>query len=184
MSSLATPSVWPVAGITVPSTGSTFVSYTYQLFEVPQGIPSRIEAVSIIATYPNPPAITDVYEICLVSQAGYILDRQPTPTIGVNMALDTAYLNWVRRGNDTAQNLAFEFSTSDDSYATAWFRGSLPDFVLESQGTVVLNIYRASDGDFVEIDLSGINVTYTPAGTGTAQSTTDILPLLVPTTTG
>lgn len=183
MSNLTAPTVAEVPGITLPATDDDFDQYSFVLFEVPGGIPSRIEAVSIIGNYVDTSEGQDALEVCLVSQAGNILDRQLSIVIG-DETINTFFFNWVRRGNDTSQAGAASFFSGVQNNVTFWWRGALPDFVLESQGTVVLNVYRSWTGGPPELDLSGINVTYTPGGVGIAQTAAGILPLLVPTSSG
>lgn len=170
MSSLLEQNVVQVGDIAIGTAGTGLTEFNYDLFDVPGNIPSRIESVTMVVIYPDSTDISDVYEIQLVAQNGNILDRQTTPVIGSGETINAAYLTWVRRGNDLAQSGTFQFSSGIAPNGAVWWRGALPDFVLQQQGSVVLNVYRGTDGSYKPATATNIILSYTPAengGTGT-----------------
>lgn len=181
MSSLLEQNVVVIDSIGVPDTGFEIVVYSYDLWDVPGNIPARIESLTLEVVYPSPADVSDVFEVLLQAQNGDVLDRQPSPVVGAAGQVSIAYLTWTRHGNDLAQSGLFQFQTVPSAQQTVWWRGALPDFVLQQQGHVVLNLYRGSDGSFNTATIQNILLTYTPAGIGTAITAQldDLMPILV-----
>lgn len=184
MSSLLEQNVVQVGDIDVGVAGTGLTEYSYDLWDVPGNIPSRIESVTMIVTYADSTDISDVYELQLMAQNGDILDRQTTPIIGAGETINAAYLTWTRRGNDLAQSGVFQFFSAQAPNGAVWWRGALPDFVLQSQGSVVLNVLRSSDGSYKPATATNIILSYTPAA-GTGSGTfVDVTPFLLPAFNG
>lgn len=171
-----------VVAITVPFDGGESAQYSYVVWNVPPAIPARIDAVTMQFVYNGSGPVDDLFELVLAAKNGAVLYRQASPIFGESGAVAAGYLTWGFGGQDTAEAGFPVFSTElgDTGFVTL----SLPTWVLQEQGKVILNIYRASDGGLPEIDISNVNVSYTPNGEGATLSALDILPLVVPQAAG
>lgn len=190
---MTTPAQPPVAGVppfTIDGGDAAFLNGPVLMFTVPVGVPARIDAVYMEITYPAMSTIgTDMYAIQLYAPGGPpqamvwspVYTQDPITNAGI------IFLTWMRGGVGTDQLAAPAWFDDDKTDLDGFFTSTLalPDTVLQPNAQV--NVFRAGGlaGSSPQVIVNNASVTYTPnAGPVSSTDLIDILPLLVPTSTG
>ena len=184
MSSTSGGSVFTATDIALPSSTVPINDGPFTVFTVPLNEGARIESVYMLVDYASQVSDQDIYILSLVDQSGVILYQQPTPIMVGDDATCNFNLTWARGANDTAQLAVFRSPATGAVPEIAWAVMPLPDLYLRPNSTVQLTTMRGNAGDQPPAcNLLNIVTTYTP-GQASGIGGSDILPLLVPTSTG
>lgn len=138
----------------------------------------------MLVTFPAGTQHDETWTLSYLSQDNRILFTQPTPHLGTSTAYLTEQLTWARGVSNTYGDAPPVVFIPPDTNGSIVATLPLPEMVLESQGSLVLTYYADSDGGLPAIDISNIEVTYSPGGTGTAISVDVGIPLLTDVSTG
>lgn len=153
------------------------------IFTIPVGVPARVESVYLVADMGGLKIAAEAVVLQLVAPGEAIVWAQSTPIMDADGTLEstTAVCTWGRGGNDTAQLPAFA-PAAIEGPAPIYNTMPMFDAVLPALTTVGIALYEDNDGGTGTMTLSGLTVTYTPAGTGTANTipVTAVLPMLQP----
>lgn len=190
MSTPAPPPVQAVPAFSFPETDVSFRFDPIVLFTVPLATPARIDAVFMQAVAASTTAFQgEVWGLQLAAPGGAIQAQVWTPPLNfmeISGVVPQCLLTWMVDGVGTDQLATATFidaSQPTPETVTITWTGALPDLVLQPNATV--SVLRATPAGADEVDVSSCTVTYTPnAGAVSSSDVIDILPLLVPTSTG
>lgn len=182
MSFVDTP-IFTGVNLHLPSGGGSARSTTWTLWQVPGNQPSRVESVSFLASYPDGTQHEEVWVLQLLGQNGALLWSQSSPQMSAgSQAWDAEYLTWARGSTGNDQFAANSYAVVGLSGGTGIWTGPLPEFVLQSLGYVNLTLHDFSDGGLPQVNITNVEISYTPSGAGTAQIAAVGVPLLTDAT--
>lgn len=172
-------------GFTIPADVS-LTPVTIPLYTLTGIYNERIESFFMTLVFDNDDANVAVMVLQLTAANGDVLYQQNSPVIKPpGNPANTVYCTWSRLGNDDPNDTLVFTPFGSDGHNYAWFNVRLPDLVLAPLASVQLIAYRSDDDETADLVVTDAALTTTRnAGPASDTSLVDILPLLVPTSTG
>lgn len=166
----------------------TFIGLTpfQTIFTVPAFAPALIESVYFVAAPSGGAIIAEALVLQILAPGGAVVFAQSTPIMNQDGTLGfvAAVCTWARGAVGVSAGPGMT-PAATDVIPPVYNTLPLPEMTLPPGSTIEVALYEDNDGGTGIMTLQNVTVTYTPnAGPTSTTDLVDVLPLLVPTTTG